>query len=82
MIDAIIDYPVSGVDLSLLQGIWGLDWGVLTSARVLNRVGFTRSSTIWHKWRGITGILPFGVTRIEKIVVAGTGLHLSLLNVR
>ena len=76
MIDEIIDDPVSGVDLRLLRGIWGLVWEAMTSAGVLIWVFFTESPAVWHKWRGGTGILPFGVTIIEKIVVVGTRLHL------
>ena len=76
MIDEIIDDPVSGVDLRLLRGIWGLVWGAMTSAGVLIRVFFTESPGDWHKWRGGTGIQPFGVAITEKIVVVGTRLHL------
>ena len=76
MIDEIIDDPVSGVDLRLLRGIWGLVWGAMTSAGVLIRVFFTESPAVWHKWRGGTGIQPFGVAITEKIVVVGTRLHL------
>jgi len=76
LIDELIDDPVSRVDLRLLRGIWGLVWGIMPSARVLIWVGFTKNLTIWHKWRGGTGIQPFGVAIIEKIVAVGTRLHL------